>query len=74
MTIHNEISPDEQRTRTKLANLTRENLHRNCSIKIKEVLPHWGLYCDNPRCKKTGSWIGWIKKDQLKNILKKTNK
>lgn len=71
MTIHNALTPDEQRTQTKLVNLARENLHRNCQIEIKQAGPHWGLYCSNPKCRKTGSWIDWIKKDQVRNMLKK---
>ena len=71
MTIHNKLSPDEQRIQTKLVNLARENLHRNCSVDIKQTGPHWGLYCSNPKCKKTGSWIDWIKKEELKQMLKK---
>lgn len=71
MTIHNALTPNEQRTATKLANLARENLHRNCQIQIKQTNEHWGLYCGNPRCRRTGSWIDWIKKDQVRNMLKK---
>jgi hypothetical protein len=71
MTIHNKLSPNEQRIQTKLVNLARENLHRNCSINIKQAGPHWGLYCANPKCRKTGAWIDWIKKDQVKQMLKK---
>jgi len=71
MAIHNKLTPDEQRTQTKLVNLQRENLHRNCSIEIKQTGPHHGLYCANKRCRKSGSWISWIKQDQLKNILKR---
>ena len=71
MTIHNKLTPEEQRTQTKLVNLARENLHRNCQIEIKQTGPQWGLYCGNLRCRKTGGWIDWIKKDQLKNILKR---
>jgi len=66
MTIHNALTPDEQRTATKLVNLARENLHRNCQTEIKQADPHWGLYCGNPRCKRTGSWINWIKKEMIK--------
>jgi hypothetical protein len=65
------MTPEEQRIKTKMANLARENLHRNCGINIKQAGPHWGLYCSNPKCRKAGSWIDWIKKDQLKNILKR---
>lgn len=65
------MTPQEQRTQTKLANLARENLHRNCQVEIKEQGPHWGLYCSNTRCKKKGSWISWIKQDQVKSIIKK---
>lgn len=65
------MTPDEQRTRTKMANLARENLHRNCGVDIKQAGPHWGLYCGNPRCRRTGSWISWVRQDQLKAILHK---
>ena len=65
------MTPQEQRTRTKLANLQRENLHRNCAVDIKPAGPHWGLYCSNPKCKKTGSWISWIKQDKIKAVLMK---
>ena len=74
MTIHNKITPDEQRTATKLVNLARENLHRNCQTEIKYTDPHWGRYCSNPRCRKSGSWIDWIKKEQLETMLKKRTK
>ena len=63
------MTPDEQRIRTKMANLARENLHRNCSVDIKQTGPHWGLYCANPKCSKTGRWISWVKQDQLKAII-----
>lgn len=63
------MTPDEQRIRTKMANLARENLHRNCSVDIKETGPHWGLYCSNPKCPKTGRWISWVKQDQLGAII-----
>lgn len=66
-----EMTPDEQRTQTKLANLQRENTHRNCTVEIKQAGPHWGLYCSTPTCKKMGSWISWIKQDSFKAILKK---
>jgi len=65
------MTPDEQRTRTKMANLARENLHRNCAVNIKQAGPHWGLYCGNKKCRKTGKWITWVKQDNLKGILKK---
>jgi len=71
MTIHNKLSPDEQRTQTKLANLARENLHRNCGVEVKQAGPHWGLYCGNKKCRRTGAWIDWIKKDSLRAILKR---
>ena len=71
MAIHNKLTPDEQRTKTKLSILARENTHRNCSVEVKQTGPHWGLYCSNPRCRKKGSWIDWIKKDKLKGLLKK---
>ena len=64
MTIHNKIKPDEQRTLTKLVNLARENLHRNCATQVKYTDPHWGIYCSNAKCRKSGSWINWIKKKQ----------
>jgi hypothetical protein len=65
------MTPDEQRTKTKLANLARENLHRNCGVDIRQAGPHWGLYCGNPKCKRTNAWISWVKQDQLKAILHK---
>lgn len=65
------MTPEQQRTRTRLANLARENLHRNCNVSIKETGPHWGLYCSNPKCPKTNSWISWVKQDNLKAIIKK---
>jgi hypothetical protein len=65
------MTPDEQRTRTKMANLQRENTHRNCSVEIKQTGPHWGLYCSNPKCKKTNSWISWIKQTDTRSILKR---
>jgi hypothetical protein len=65
------MTPEEQRTKTKMANLARENLHRNCSIDIRQTGPHWGLYCSNPRCKKTNSWLQWVNKQQLRSILKR---
>ena len=71
MTIHNKLTPDEQRTATKLVNLARENLHRNCQVDIKQAGPHWGLYCGNLKCRKSGSWIDWIRKDNVRAILKK---
>ena len=65
------MTPNEQRTRTKLANLARENLHRNCTVDIKQAGPHWCLYCSNPKCKKTNNWISWIKQDSIKAVLMK---
>ena len=65
------MTPEQQRTRTKLANLARENTHRNCVVEVKQTGPHWGLYCGNPKCRKKGKWIDWIKKDKLKGLLKK---
>lgn len=68
------MTPQEQRIKTKMANLARENLHRNCPVKIKQTGPHWGLYCDNSKCRKSGSWISWINQQQYKSILKKQGK
>lgn len=65
------MTADEQRTKTKLTNLARENLHRNCQVDVRQIGPHYGLYCSNLKCKKTGSWITWIKQDSFKSILKK---
>jgi hypothetical protein len=65
------MTPDEQRTKTKMANLARENLHRNCNVDVKQTGPHYGLYCSNKKCWRTGAWISWIKQDQFKAILKK---
>jgi hypothetical protein len=66
MTIHNALTPNEQRTQTKLVNLARSNQHRNCATEVKYTEPHWGIYCNNPRCKRAGSWIDWIKKEEVK--------
>jgi hypothetical protein len=66
------MTPEQTRIRTKLANLQRENLHRNCEVELREVGPHWGLYCNNPKCRKHRSWISWVKQDSLKNQLKKS--
>ena len=68
------MTPEQSRIKTKLTNLARENLHRNCEVKIKQTGPHWGLYCNNAKCKKTGQWISWIKQDAYKSILKKDDK
>jgi len=65
------MTPNEQRTKTKLTNLARENLHRNCQVDVRQVGPHYGLYCSTTTCKKMGSWITWIKQDNFKAILKK---
>lgn len=62
------MTPEQQRTQTKMANLQRENLHRNCQVEIKQSGPHLGLYCINSKCKKTGQWLGWIKQKQVANI------
>ena len=47
------------------------SIHENCSVDIRTMGPHWGLYCSNPKCKKTGKWIQWIDKKSYKQILKK---
>lgn len=63
------MTPEQQRTQTKMANLQRENLHRNCQVDIKKSGPHYGLYCINKKCRKTGSWLGWIKQEQVEFLL-----
>jgi hypothetical protein len=68
------MTPAEQRTQTQMANLARENLHRNCNVDIRAAGPHWGLYCANPKCKKTNSWISWISKSSSRAILKKSKR
>lgn len=68
------MTPNETRTRTLMANLARENLHRNCQVKIQQTGPHWGLYCNNAKCPHTGKWLSWIKQSQYKSILKKQDK
>lgn len=65
------MTPEETRIKTKMANLARSNLHRNCKVEIKETGPHWGLYCANTQCPKTGSWLQWVNKRNLKSILQK---
>jgi hypothetical protein len=69
MTIESQAQKD--RIKTKMANLARQNLHRNCSVDIRAAGPHWGLYCANPRCPKTGSWLQWVNKQNLKSILQR---
>ena len=68
------MTPEQQRTKTKMANLARENRHRNCQVKVQQTGPHWGLYCDNARCYHKGKWITWINQQQYKSILKKQDK
>lgn len=65
------MTPQEQRIQTKISNLARENLHRNCGVEIKTQGPHLGIYCANIHCKKTGSWISWISKSQAAMILRR---
>lgn len=62
------MTPQEQRIQTKMANLQRENLHRNCQVELKRVSPHYGLYCSNKKCIKQGQWLGWINQKQLDKI------
>lgn len=65
------LTPQEQSIKTRSENLLRYNLHRNCSVDVKQVGPHWGLYCSNPKCSKTGVWINWVNKRNLEAILEK---
>ena len=47
----------------------RLKMHNKCAVTVKQVGPHWGLYCDNPKCKRTGVWIQWINQRAFKGIL-----
>ena len=67
------MTPEQQRTKTQRAYQAREELHSKCSIDIKQTGPHWGLYCSNPKCRKTGKWISWVKQDKLKAIYNDAN-
>lgn len=68
------MTPTEAHTKTQQQTIARENLHRNCEVTLQAKGPHWGLYCCNRNCKKTGQWISWIKQDVFKSILKKNDK
>ena len=65
------MTPQQQRNKTIKARNDREKLHKNCQVEIKSIGPHWGIYCGNIRCQKTGKWISWVKQDQLRAILQK---
>jgi hypothetical protein len=64
------MTPAQQRIASKMSYLQRENTHRNCEVDIRQTGPHWGLYCRNKSCGKTGQWIQWIKQRSLKDQLK----
>jgi hypothetical protein len=49
----------------------RLKLHDKCEVSVKPVGPHWGLYCNDLKCKKTGAWIKWINQKTFRGILKK---
>jgi hypothetical protein len=63
------MTPEQQRTQTLMANFQRENLHKKCQKEIKISGPHLGLYCSNPKCKKTGQWLTWTKKTRTTQIF-----
>jgi hypothetical protein len=65
------MTPQEHRQKSIIANNTREQLHGNCGVSIKQTGPHWGLYCQNSKCSKPGQWISWVSKDKLRRLLKK---
>jgi len=65
------MTPEQQRLQTRMANLARENLHRNCGVEIKPQGPHLGIYCANRLCRKSGHWISWISKSQAAMILQR---
>lgn len=47
----------------------RIKLHDQCKVKLTQKGPHWGLYCDNPKCRKKDAWIQWIKQDTYRSLL-----
>ena len=65
------MTPEQQRTQTLMDKFQRENFHKKCQTEIKISGPHWGLYCSNPKCKKTGSWLTWTKKQELPKYFNK---
>lgn len=65
------MTQNTTRADTILVNLLRENTHRNCPTKLVKEKTNWSLYCDNPRCPKTGNWIKFIPRRQAENILQR---
>jgi len=46
----------------------RWQLHRDCEAEVRQVGPHWGVYCGDH-----GTWIQWIRQDQIDQILAENN-
>ena len=65
------MTPQQQSIKTRSENLARHNLHRNCAVAIKQVGPHWGLYCKNTKCTAHGKWINWVAQQAMRGILQK---
>lgn len=54
-------SPAQQRSQAQQAE--RWRLHSRCESEVRQVGPHWGVYCATHN-----KWIQWIPRDQVRHL------